>query len=188
MFQEPVVLTGAGLRRAEEELAYLRSVRRREVADLLRQARECGDPAGENAEMEQARWEQGLVEDRIAALTVLLETAEVLDSAGVPTDRVGLGSLVTVRDLDAGEEWELALVSHLEVDPEEDRISYQCPVGQALMGKGVAETAVTHTPAGQVRYEVLSIRRPEEDVTQPSPRPSDHPDEIVPGPAGLGEL
>lgn len=155
--QEQSLLTPAGLRRIEAELEHLVSVRRPEIAEDIRQSRQIGD-VSENLEYAAAREAQAQVERRISELRQLLATARILDGSEVDSDRAGLGSVVTLRDLETEEEWEVTLVSSIEADPEQDFISVQCPLGEAILGKSPGEVVVAHTPGGATQYQVLSVR------------------------------
>ncbi|MFN3651047.1 MAG: transcription elongation factor GreA [Armatimonadota bacterium] len=151
-------VTTHGLRKLEEDLAELRS-RRAEVAERLRQAKELGN-LEENTDFQEAKNEQALLESRIAELRETIAGASVLDPEDIPVDRVGLGSLVVVRDLVDEEEWELTLVAPAEADPDRDAISHECPLGQALLGRVPGDVVEVEAPLGRLQYEVLSIRRP----------------------------
>jgi transcription elongation factor GreA len=153
---EEVVLTPSGRRRIESELERLVTVERHDVAERIRDAKTFGD-LSENAEYEAAKTAQAFVEGRILDLKWILANARTLNEDDVPTDRVGLGSLVTVRDLDYDDEWTLTLVSPFEADPDKDRISDQSPVGQALRGHAVGDTIDVKTPGGITRYQIVQI-------------------------------
>jgi transcription elongation factor GreA len=153
-----IVLTPRGQRRIQEELRELQTVRRQEVADSIRQAKDLGDVA-ENPEYETAKTEQAFLEGRIADLKSILGSATVIDESEVPTDEVGIGSLVRVRDLDTKDEWGFTMVGSFEADPEEDRISNESPIGGALFGGKVGSVIEARTPGGTVRYEIVSIGR-----------------------------
>ena len=151
-----VVLTPAGLARIQEELRALRT-RRPEVAEQIRQAKSLGDVT-ENAEYEQAKMDQALLERRIAELEDILGSATVIESAETPADTVGIGSVVTLQDLEGSEESEVTLVGSYEADPENDRISNECPIGEALLNRKIGETVEVTIPSGKARYKILSIR------------------------------
>lgn len=161
--ERQVVLTPAGLKRIEEELHELLTVRRQEVAELIRQAKDLGDVA-ENPEYETAKTEQAFLESRISELKTFLQTAVVVGDDEIRTDVVSIGSVARVRDLEADEEWEYTVVGSYEADPEADLISNESPIGQALCGHGVGEVVSIRVPAGTVRYEIVGIRRPDEPV------------------------
>lgn len=155
---ETIVLTPSGYARLEKELERLRSVERREVAERIRDSQQSGEFA-ENAEYEDAKVEQALVEGRIRELRRTLQRAEILNPASVPTDHVGLGSVVRVRDLAANEEWSVTIVGSAEADPDNDLISNESPMGQALMGQKVGAKVVVDVPAGRIRYRIDSISK-----------------------------
>ena len=158
MSEAELKLTSAGVKRIEDELRQLQTVRRQEVAENIRQAKGQGDVA-ENPEYEDAKTEQAFLEGRIAELKNILVSAVVIEDSEVPTDEVGVGSVVTVRDLDSGDEWQFTVVGSFEADPDEDRISYQSPIGDALFGQKVGDRVEISVPAGTLRYEIVSIRR-----------------------------
>lgn len=158
MTDRQVVLTERGLKQIEDELRELQTVRRQEVAELIRQAKELGDVA-ENTEYETAKTEQAFLEGRISELKNILNTCMVIEDADVRTDLVGIGSFVRVKDLDLDEEWEFTMVGSFEADPEEDRISNESPIGEALFGKKVGEAVEARVPSGKVRLEIVSISR-----------------------------
>jgi len=158
-----LVLTPEGLRRLESELRELQTVRRQEVAEHIRQAKDYGDVA-ENPEYEDAKNEQALVEGRIIELKGILGTATIIDESEIPTDVVGIGSQVKVKDLDANEDWEFTMVGSYEADPEEDRISNESPIGESMLGKAVGELVEVAVPAGKARFKVLAISRQAQGV------------------------
>lgn len=158
--QEIIVLTEAGLKRIEDELHQLQTVRRQEVADQIRQAKDLGDVA-ENTEYETAKTEQAFLEGRISDLKNILAQATVLEDADIRTDKVGIGGVIKVLDLDAEDEWEFTMVSSFEADPDEDRISNESPIGEALYRRKVGDEVEADTPAGTLRLKILSIRRPD---------------------------
>lgn len=153
---DEIVLTLQGRHRIESELDKLVKVDRHEVADRIRDAVGFGD-LSENAEYEAAKNAQAFVEGRILDLKRILSNARVLSEDEVSTDRVSLGAMVTVRDLDYGDEWTLTLVSPYEADPDKDRISDHAPVGRALVGHRVGETVEVKTPGGVTHYEIVQI-------------------------------
>jgi transcription elongation factor GreA len=157
--EEIPALTRDGIRRIQEELERLTTVRRQEAANEIRQSREYGDVI-ESGEFAAARASQSLIEQRIAELRALLANSRELEPDEIPVDQVGLGSQVTVLDQEEEEEWIFTLVNSVEADPERDLISVQCPLGEALLGRRVGETATAATPAGVQHYEILDIRRP----------------------------
>lgn len=153
-----IVLTPAGYEKIEKELEQLRTVSRAEVADRIRDAKQFGELT-ENAEYEDAKNAQALIEARIQDLRRTLQLARVLQEEEIPTDHVGLGSIVTVQDLETGDEWEFTLVGSAESDPDNDRISDESPIGEALLGKKVGDEVDVTVPDGQIRYRVEKIRK-----------------------------
>ena len=158
MSERHLVLTPAGLKRIDAELLELQTVRRQEVAEHIRQAKDLGD-VSENTEYEDAKQEQAFLEGRIADLKLILGSSIILEEADIPIDEVGVGSVVKVRDLELKEDWEFTMVGSFEADPVEDRISNQSPIGEALMGLKVGQQVDVKVPAGTVRYKIISIRR-----------------------------
>ncbi len=160
MSQEDVeiVLTPQGHEKLEQRLERLRHIQRHEVAELIRDSKQFGDLT-ENAEYEDAKNQQALVESQIAELRRVLQVAQVLNYEDIPTDHVGLGSVVKLTGLDNDDEWELMLVSPIESDPDQDHISDESPVGEAIWGKQVGDTAKVDTPQGVVRYRIDNIRK-----------------------------
>ena len=154
--EEDIVLTPSGRKHIEEQLQKLVTVDRHEVAERIRDAKDYGELT-ENAEYEAAKNAQAFVEGRIMDLKRILSGARTLNEDDVDTERVGLGTVVTVRDLDFGDEWTMALVSPYEADPDKDRISDMSPVGKALTGHKVGETVKVKTPGGVTSYEVVKI-------------------------------
>lgn len=157
--EQEVILTVAGLKRIEDELDQLRIVHRKRVAERIRESMQMAGELTENSEFEDAKNEQAFVEGRIEELRQILGSARVIEDEDVLTDRVGVGSIVRVKDLETQDEWEWTLVGTFEANPAEDRISNESPVGQALIGKRVAEAAVVQIPAGVAKYEILNIRK-----------------------------
>ncbi len=153
-----LVLTAQGYSKIERELERLRTVDRREVAERIRDSKQFGEFA-ENAEYEDAKMEQAFVEGRIQDLKRILQIAQLQDEKDIPTDYVGIGSIVKVLDIEAKEEWEFTLVGSIESDPDQDRISDESPVGQALLDKKVGDKVNVAIPDGQIRYKVISIRK-----------------------------
>jgi transcription elongation factor GreA len=149
------ILTAAGFAKFEEELETLQR-RRHEVAGNIRTAKGYGD-LKENFEYHEAKREQGFVEGRILELKTILPAAHVVSPQDVSTEAIGFGARVCVRDMEDDEEWDYAIVGPLEANPDEDRISYESPIGQALLGRKVGDTVEIQVPAGTLRYEVVEI-------------------------------
>ncbi|HEV2473285.1 MAG TPA: transcription elongation factor GreA [Chthonomonadales bacterium] len=153
-----IVLTPAGWKKLEERLGNLRNVQRREVAERIRDSRQFGDIA-ENAEYEGAKNEQAIIESQISELRHVLQVAQVLDYDEIPTDHVGIGSIVQLTSLDTDDEWECTIVSSVEADPDNDLISDESPLGEALIGKKLGEIARVNAPNGALQYRVDGIRK-----------------------------
>lgn len=152
------LLTYAGLRSLEDELENLKVVKRKEVAAKIKEAREQGD-LSENAEYDAAKDEQRDIEARIEELEGILKNVEVIVEDEVDFDKINVGCKVRVFDVTYDEEMEFRIVGSTESNSLAGKISNESPVGQALLGKSVGETAVVETQAGQVQYKVLEISR-----------------------------
>jgi transcription elongation factor GreA len=155
---QEIVLTASGLKKIELELEQLRTVHRKRVADRIRDAKQFGE-FSENSEYEDAKTEQAFVEGRIEELKKILAYARVIEDENVSTSSVGIGSIVRVRDLETGDEWEYTIVGPVEANPAEDKISNESPVGQALMEKTVGDVVEVEIPAGRAQYEIVGIRK-----------------------------
>lgn len=154
--EKEVLLTPEGLKKLEDELEHLRTVRRREVADRIKQAREFGD-ISENSEYEDAKNEQAFIEGRIITLEKMLRNARVVNEADQDPSVVNLGSVVRVKDLDEGDTMEYTIVSSMEADPGAAKISIESPVGKALLGQKVDSIVEVLTPGGTLRLQVTEI-------------------------------
>lgn len=150
-------LTEEGHRKYVERLNYLKTVRRSQVADRIRTAKEFGD-ISENAEYESAKAEQAFVEGEINELERLLRRAQIIKRAEIHTDEVGLGTRVTVEDMSSGEKISLDIVGTKESDPLNHRISNASPVGAALLGKKIGTSVDVKAPGGVTTYKVLEIK------------------------------
>jgi transcription elongation factor GreA len=155
MTEQTAFLTREGLRKLEEELEYLRTVRRQEVAQRLRAALEEEQDVLENAEYEDAKNEQAFVEGRILTLEEILKNAVIIEEGG-PADRVGIGSRVTVVEGD-GEPETYHIVGSAEADPKSGRISHQSPLGKALLGHRVGDEVIVDAPDGVLRFRITAI-------------------------------
>ena len=136
----------------------LKTVRRKEVAEKIKEARGQGD-LSENAEYDAAKEEQGEIESRIVQLENLLRNAEVIDEDVLKMDVVNLGSKVTVLDVEFDEEMEYTIVGSTEADPMNGRISNESPLGMALLGQKVGATVMADTPDGEVAFKILNIQK-----------------------------
>lgn len=133
MAKKEVVLTQQGLKKIEDELEFLKSVKRREIAARIKQAMDFGD-ISENSEYDEAKNEQAFIEGRIATLEQKLRNVKLIDEVDISTDVVSIGSKVKVKDLDAGDVFHM-IVGSAEANPIEYKISNESPVGNALLGE-----------------------------------------------------
>ena len=153
-----IYLTKEGHRKLMEELEYLKSVRRRELARAVGEARSQGD-ISENAEYDAAKDAQGLNEKKIAELEIKLAGAQIIDNENMSKDEVLIGATVRLKDLDTQEELEYTLVSELEADYAAGKISVSSPVGQGLLNHKLNQSLEIKIPAGVLRYKILKISR-----------------------------
>ncbi len=142
----------------KEELNYLETVREKEVAELIKEARSFGD-LSENSEYDEAKAEQGKLYSKIAELKVLIENAEIVDNIDhdAPKDTVTLSSVVRVRDVEEDFEETYEIVGSQEANPKAGRISDDSPLGQGLIGHRAGETVTINAPLGELKFEILSV-------------------------------
>ena len=156
MAQE-IKMSAAGLKAMQEELEYLKTVRRKELAEEIKEARSHGD-LSENSEYDEAKNTQGLVENRITELEQMVKNAVVIDESELSVENVSVGTHVTIQMEGEDEVEEYDIVGRTEADPLNGKISDESPVGHALLGKAVGEKAEVLLPSGQTaEYEVLAI-------------------------------
>ena len=156
--EKGTVLTESGLKKLQEQLDYLVSVRRNEISEQIAIARGFGD-LSENAEYDEAKKEQAKVEEEINRLQATIRTATVVGDDEITTERVSIGTIVKVKDLDENETYEYAIVGANEADPAEFKISNESPVGAGLLGAKRNQTVSISIPAGVIRFKVLSIKK-----------------------------
>lgn len=156
MTEKEVILTLAGLKKLEEELEILKTQRRKQVAERIKQAIEFGD-ISENSEYEDAKTEQAFVEGRIITLEKMLRNAKVIDDND-QRDTVAIGSTVLLKDIEIGDSEEYTIVGSAEADPAVNKISNESPVGKAVLGHSKGSTVEITVPAGIIRYEIMDIR------------------------------
>lgn len=153
-----MLLSPEGLRKLEAELEGLKTTRRHEVAERIKQAREFGD-ISENSEYEDAKNEQAFIEGRILTLEKMIRNAKIIEDSDVgDPDMVVPGATVTVKDLEDNETYSYTIVGSLEADPAENRISNESPVGKGLVGARVGETIEVSAPVGTLRFEILEVK------------------------------
>lgn len=159
MSEKEILLTEEGLKKFEQELEYLKRVRRREVATRIRDALDFGD-ISENSEYDDAKNEQAFVEGRIATLEKILRNAKLIErnpNDGKNGTRVVVGATVTLLDLDRNEESAFTLVGSPEADPSKAKISNESPVGKAIIGRPEGAVVEVEVPDGTVRYRIVKI-------------------------------
>ena len=156
MSEKKIVLTYEGLKKLEAELHELKVVRRKEIAARIKEARGQGD-LSENAEYDAAKEEQAEIEARISSIEKMLRNAEVIDEEDIDKDSVGLGSKVTVLDIEFNEKVEYLIVGSTEANPMGGRISNESPLGMALLKRNRGETVSVEAPDGIIQYQILDI-------------------------------
>ena len=152
------IMTYEGVKKLEEELEYLKTVKRKEITEKIKVALGYGD-LSENSEYDEAKNDQAFTEGRILQLENMLKNAVVVDESEIPKDKVSVGSIVKVMDYEFDEEVEYTIVGSAEADPMNFKISNESPVGSALIGKKVGDVVEVAVPSGVSKFEVLEIRR-----------------------------
>ncbi|HEX6663635.1 MAG TPA: transcription elongation factor GreA [Gaiellaceae bacterium] len=152
-----VILTSEGYERLKREIEELSTVKRREVAERIRVAREFGDIA-ENAEYDDAKNEQMLLEHRIATLEERMRAARVITKKDIAKDVVSIGSKVKLRDVAARQTVEYHIVGSAEANPSQNKLSNESPVGKAIIGKKKGETVEVSAPRGTLKFKILEIK------------------------------
>ena len=158
MEEKKNLLTYAGLKKLEDELHDLKVVKRKEVAEKIKEAREQGD-LSENAEYDAAKDEQRDIEARIEELEKILKNAEVVVEDEVDLDKINIGCIVKILDVEYSEELDYKIVGSTEANSLKGKISNESPVGKALIGHKVGDTVEVETPAGVFAYKILEIQR-----------------------------
>ena len=158
MEQKKTILTYAGLKKLEDELHDLKVNKRREIAGKIKEAREQGD-LSENAEYDAAKDEQRDIEARIEELEKILKNAEVVVEDEVDLDKINIGCIVKILDVEYSEELDYKIVGSTEANSLKGKISNESPVGKALIGHKVGDTVEVETPAGVFAYKILEIQR-----------------------------
>ena len=152
-----VILTAEGYEKLKHEIDHLRGEKRREVAERIRVAREFGDIA-ENAEYDDAKNEQAMLEHRIMQLEERLLSARVITKKEISKDAVSIGSKVRLRDVAANKTFEYHIVGSAEANPAENKLSNESPVGKAIMGKKKGETVEVSAPRGSLKFKIMEIK------------------------------
>ncbi|MBO5577470.1 MAG: transcription elongation factor GreA [Ruminococcus sp.] len=148
----------AGYEKLIEEREYLVTVKRKEVAQKLKEARSFGD-LSENAEYDEAKNEQAILESKINELELLIANAIVVEDHEVSTDEIGVGSIIKIKDLEFDDVETLQIVGSTESDPDNGKISDESPIGKAALRKKVGDVFEVEAPAGILKFEVLEISR-----------------------------
>lgn len=153
--EEKVIITKEGLEERKKELNYLKTQGRKEIAEKIKIARDFGD-LSENAEYDEAKLEQGQMEDRIIILENIIKNAEIIEE-DEDSDIVKIGSTVKIFDKDFEEEVEYKIVGSEEADPIKGKISNISPAGRALLGSKKGDTVIAEAPGGNIEFEILDI-------------------------------
>ena len=153
-----VIVSHEGLKKLQNELEHLKTVKRKEVAQAIQKARDFGD-LSENSEYDEAKNEQAEIEGKIAQLEETLKNAIVLDDSELGTDKVNVGNKVVVHSIEDDEDVEYKIVSTTEADPLENRISDDCPLGKALLGQRKGDSISVETPMGILKYTITEISK-----------------------------
>lgn len=156
MEEKKNILTAEGLKKYEDELNYLKGVKRKEIAQAIKEARAQGD-LSENAEYQAAKDEQRQVEGRIEELEAMLTNVEVVDESEDDSDVVHIGSKIRIKDLEYDEILEYKIVGSNEANTDAGQISNESPLGRALVGAALGEVVSVAAPVGEIRYEVMEI-------------------------------
>lgn len=155
--EKEVILTLDGLAKLEKELEHLKTVRRREVAERIKQALEFGD-ISENSEYEDAKNEQGFIEGRILSIEKMLRNVKIIEETDSNSGVVTVGSTVKLIEVNGGDEVEYTIVGSAEADPLKFRISNESPVGRSLMGQKLESTVNVNVPMGTIQYKIIGIK------------------------------
>ena len=158
MSEQDVILTREGLEQLEQELEHLRTVKRTEVKERLKEAIALGD-LSENSEYDDAKNEQAFMEGSILELEKMIRNAKIIEEGEQQEGAITVGSLVTVKDIEFDEITEYRLVGTVEADPMNNRISNESPVGRALLGHKAGEIIDVEVPAGIIQLEIVSISK-----------------------------
>ena len=151
-------VSSEGLKKLQDELEYLKTTKRKEVAEAIKVARAFGD-LSENSEYDEAKNEQGAVEQRIAELEAMLKNVKVINEHEIKTDTVNVGNRVKVYDETFEEELEYTIVGSNETNPVELKISDESPIGRALIGAATGEVVKAETPGGEIVMKILEISK-----------------------------
>jgi transcription elongation factor GreA len=157
MAVKDVLLTPEGFEKLKGEIEYLKTDKRREVAERIKHAREFGD-ISENSEYDDAKNEQAMVEQKIAQLEERLTRARLIEKKDVPKGVVAVGTRVRLKDMDANETIEYVIVGSAEANPREQKLSNESPVGRAIIGRKKGETVEVAAPRGSLKYKIMDVK------------------------------
>jgi transcription elongation factor GreA len=157
MAVKDVLLTPEGFEKLTGEIEYLKTDKRREVAERIKHAREFGD-ISENSEYDDAKNEQAMVEQKIAQLEERLTRARLIEKKDVPKGVVAVGTRVRLKDMDANETIEYVIVGSAEANPREQKLSNESPVGRAIIGRKKGETVEVAAPRGSLKYKIMDVK------------------------------
>jgi transcription elongation factor GreA len=158
MNEKEIILTPEGLKKLEEELEHLKSVKRREVAERIKVAIGYGD-ISENSEYDDAKNEQAFVEGRVITLEKMLRNARIINNDDVDLNAVSIGSIVTLKDMEYGDTVEYTIVGTAESDPFQNKISNESPVGRSILGKQKGAMVEVNVPVGTIQYQIIDIKK-----------------------------
>ena len=154
--EKEMILTPEGLKKIEDKLEHLKSIRRQEVSERIKQAIEFGD-ISENSEYDDAKNEQAFIEGEILELEKIIRSARLIDTGDIKENEVGIGSTLKLKDIEFGEVDQFIIVGSAEADPINNRISNESPVGRAVLGRRVGDTVTVNSPDGKIKYKVMEI-------------------------------
>jgi transcription elongation factor GreA len=154
-----VFLTPDGHDRLQKELEFLTVTKRQEIASRIRESKEHGEFSEDNNELDEVKFEQAIVEDRIANLKAMFANAQVIDADHLNEEVANVGNYVEVKDTNNGMKFEIRLVCSVEADVDRDYVSNESPMGAAILGSQVGEVVVFEAPAGKISYEICKIRK-----------------------------
>jgi len=156
--EKQVFMTQEGYNKIEEELEELKSVKRKEISDRIKQALEFGD-ISENSEYDQAKSDQAQLEERIIKLEGMLRDSAIIEEESLSTTEVSIGSTVKLKAENTGETMEIMIVGSAEADPFENKISNESPMGNAILGLKRNQVAIVPAPGGDIKYKILKISK-----------------------------
>lgn len=153
-----IILTNEGLKKLEDELQELKIVKRKEIADKIKVALSFGD-LSENSEYDEAKNEQAFVESRIMQIENMLKNVKILEESDVSTEKVSMGCIVKLLDLEFNEELSYQIVSSAESNPDQGRISDESPIGRSLLNRKIGEIIDVEAPVGILKFKILEITK-----------------------------